>query len=130
MEKQRITGLLVDTTKNDNAFVEVTFEDKLEVFYDLLNCRCIDIVVRDFGGKKLDVVCDDEGLLKEGNILSIATFHEGECVEQIVGNVLILNHDSQGNLASLSEEDLEAIEDCKGMYLSEDGLRVCLCAEI
>lgn len=130
MEKQRITGLLVDTTKNDNAFVKVTFEDKLEVFYDLLNCRCIDIVVRDFGGKKLDVVCDDEGLLKEGNILSIATFHEGKCVEQIVGNVLILNHDSQGNLASLSEEDLEAIEDCKGMYLSEDGLRVCLCAEI
>jgi len=55
---------------------------------------------------------DDEGLLKESNREKIAVFtldKSENVVETIVGNVLIVRHDKDGNTISLKESDYSAI---------------------
>lgn len=81
-------------------------EDKLDVFYELIGCRCIDIVRRKIGNKYFDVICDDEGALKDDPVVSAVDtqFHH-----MLVGNLIISRADDEGNLIDLSEEDIKQI---------------------
>ena len=80
-------------------------------FYPILDCDTFDIQTRKFNGEWLDIYCDDEGLLKTGNKPSILTFSNGELVEQIVGNVFIVNHDDEGETISLTDEQIKKVMD-------------------
>lgn len=87
--------------------IPLEIEDKLEVFYEHIKCTAIDIVYRSFEGRILNVVCDDEGLLKNDPMVSAIT-PKGEVV--LVGNLIITGAtDDDGNLTSLSVKDLFAI---------------------
>lgn len=104
MSKKLLRGVLVDVEKETASVVEIP--DELEEFYKILKCDCIDITVRAIGGKcrkKFDIVCDDEGLLKEPQKIS-AIDNMGN--PQLVGNLFIVGGaDEEGNLTSLSEYD-------------------------
>lgn len=84
----------------------VDFEDNLEQLYKLTDCDCIDIVERQVGGIYYDVVCDDEGLLKENPIV---TAYNDKDEPMLVGNLLFCHNDEEGNLSGLSDEDIENI---------------------
>ena len=114
--KKQIKGVLVNTQTNEIKPYSFEYEEDkhgkttfLPNMYALLNCDCIDIAAREFGGYTLDIVCDDEGLFKENNKVSIVTLANHELVEQIVGNVFICNANDEGETISLTEKETEAV---------------------
>ena len=82
-------------------------EDDLDTFYSIIGCDCIDIPVRKIGGKYYDIICDDEGLLKSDTIVS--AINENTWETMLVGNLIICNHDDEGNMVGLTDEDIEKI---------------------
>lgn len=84
----------------------VDIEDKLGVFYELINCTCIDIVRRKIGNKYFDVICDDEGLCKDNPVVSAV---DTQFRMMLVGNLIVSNSDDEGNLIGLSDEDIKQI---------------------
>ena len=81
-------------------------EDKLDVFYELIGCRCIDIVRRKIGHKYFDVICDDEGLFKDEPIVSAV---DTQFRQMLVGNLIVSKSDDKGNQIDLSEEEIKQI---------------------
>ena len=81
-------------------------ENELEVFYELINCRTIDMTMRKIGGKPYVIICDDEGLLTDAPILS-AVNHNLE--PMLVGNLIIVNNGKNGDITGLTEEDIKSI---------------------
>lgn len=70
----------------------------------------IDCVSRKIGDKYYDIWLDDEGLFKEnedGTISGIGINTEYE--EVFAGNIIIANNDGEGNVLSLSEDDIDNI---------------------
>lgn len=102
---RNITGVLIDV-RNETAGV-TTIPDTLEAYYDALHCDCIDIVMRTIGGRAFDIVCDDEGLLKDEPKVS-AVNDLGE--PMLVGNLFICKSED-GELISLSEDEREYVMD-------------------
>ena len=78
-------------------------------YYKILNCDTFDIQTRKFGDEWLDIYCDDDGLFRENNEPSVLTFANGKLVEQIVGNVFIVNHDDEGETISLTDEQIKKV---------------------
>lgn len=81
-------------------------EDNLDVFYELIGCRYIDIVHRKIGDKYFDVICDDEGTFKDKPVVSAV---DTQFSTMLVGNLIISNNDGEGNLIDLSDEDIKQI---------------------
>lgn len=112
-------GFLVDV-KDPQMTRVVEIEDSLETYYNLLNCDCIDIVVRTIGRKEFDIVCDDEGLFKQFPRVSAV---DKDCKPMLVGNLLFLHHNEEGEMTGLSEDDVEhlikhlvLVDDERGLY--------------
>lgn len=101
---KKIRGILIDVDMDHPILIEV--EDQLEKYYDILNCRCIDIVTRKIGDKYFDIICDDEALLKGDPILTAISRDKKS---YLFGNLLIVNSDNDGNLRSLSKDDIDTI---------------------
>lgn len=74
----------------------------------LLNCDILDVTRRKFGSQIYDIYCDDEGLLKEVWIPS-AFSEEYPENDFLVGNLFICSHDKYGDIASLSDEQIEEV---------------------
>lgn len=104
--KNTIKAYLINPDENTHGPIEIV--DDLDSLYATLNCTCIDIPVRSIAGIPFDVVCDDEGLLKAEPFIS-AIRNEITCEPMLVGRLLLCHSDADGNLASLSEEDISLI---------------------
>lgn len=83
--KKLLRGVLVDVENEKVSVIEIP--DDLDEFYKILNCSCIDIVVRRIGHKPFNIVCDDEGLFKDPQKIS-AIDNLGQV--QLVGNLFIV----------------------------------------
>lgn len=94
-------ALLLDVK---NGIVEEINANGLHDYYRLIGCDCIDIVNREINGKRFDIICDDEGLLKE-NVQISAIDIKG--YPMLVGNLIITGKaDAEGELTDLSESDV------------------------
>ena len=100
----KIKGVLVDV-KNEKVEV-VEIEKTLEEYYRILNCDCIDIISRKIGEKWFDIVCDDEGLLKENPKISAI---DNTNQPQLCGNLFIVKFDGVEDITSISDEEAEYI---------------------
>lgn len=79
----------------------------LEDYYRLMEVDIIDIVTREINGKFYDIICDDEGLLKEK---PIPTMFDSEKQPMIFGNIIIAGlADDEGNMTDLTDEDIVRI---------------------
>lgn len=102
----RINGILIDVSSNPGKVKQVEIDNEnLNGFYDMLNCRCIDITTRKIGERRFDIVCDDEGLLKDEPVVSAVDKKKNP---MLVGNLFICNH-YKGDLTSLSKDDVDYI---------------------
>jgi hypothetical protein len=106
---KKLTGVLIDTT--NKTAQKLTIADELNEFYNILKCRTIDIVTRNIGAgrskKAFDIICDDEGLCNNDPLIS-AINNLG--TPMLVGNLFITGTtDTEGNLTSLSESDIQFI---------------------
>ena len=88
---------------------KVVNASELEDYYRLIGCDCIDIVARKIGNKYFEIICDDEGLLKENPRISAV---DKNMKPALIGNLLIAGPvDEDGELTSLSDEDISIIKD-------------------
>lgn len=101
----KVRGVLINVESNPGRADVVEIEAELDKFYAILRCNTIDIVIRKIGGRAFNIVCDDEGLLKDSPIIS-AVSKLGQ--PTLVGNLFICNH-YKSNLVSLSDADIEHI---------------------
>lgn len=92
-------------------------EDRLETWYRELDCDTIDIVVRDLGGKRYDIICDDVGLLKPNKVAIV----DRDFSPMIVGNIAITNDNGFGELTSLTDDDVEHILKCTAIAMDAHG---------
>jgi len=98
-------ALLLDTV---NKRVEVVNPASLDDYYNLIGCRCIDVVTRKIGRKTYDIICDDEGALQDDPLIS-AIDNIGRVM--LVGSLIICNvADSEGELRSLDPADIRYIK--------------------
>jgi hypothetical protein len=105
-QKRFIRGFLIKVY--DDVKSEVTvFEDTLENIYGLLSVDLIDVTERQIGNFTYDIVCDDEGLFVEEYLPSA---YDSKCQPQLVGNLLLVNHDEEGNFASLTDEQIKDLQ--------------------
>lgn len=107
-EKRIVKAVLIDV-ENDSAR-KVEFEHSLGNIYGLLHCDCINIVSRSIGhgrsSKRFDIICDDEGMFKiSPKISAIDNFGR----PMLVGNLLVTNHDAEGNTVSLTDDECEFV---------------------
>ena len=82
--------------------------DKLDLddLYDILNCSSITCVRRLIGGHVVDIYCDEEALLKENQIPAIFSNRTREI---IFGNCLLVKHDREGEVATLTHKQANDI---------------------
>lgn len=102
---------------NEGKYPEVLeIEDKLDTYYKLIGCDCIDITTRIWRKRRYTVICDDMGFYR--NNLKVAIWDEAKRDIPIVGNVVICGKsDIEGNLTSLTDEDIDTLlKSVCGMY--------------
>ena len=98
-------ALFLDSVNKETKVVDV---NTLEDYYQLIGCRCIDIVTRKIGRKVYDIICDDEGLLKDDPFIS-AIDDFGRVM--LVGSLIICGlADSEGELTALTTKDVNYIK--------------------
>lgn len=128
---KKIVGVLITPNKpNTKPRTYDLVYNSYKDFYPLLECDTFDVQTRCFNGKWLDIYCDDEGLFKEKNNPSIITMDSnGKVVEQIVGNVFIVNHNDEGDTISLTAEEIKAVLETVGIWTGQnDCFIVCSCS--
>jgi len=115
----KMLGLLINVKDNEISEIEINEMSVLTDLREAINCELIDVVADiNVGGRRYDIIVDDEGLLKEDRKPA------ARCIdaEQILfGNIVLLNHDHENDgWTSLTEEDIEIIN--KNIYAIRDKL--------
>lgn len=113
----RITGLFMSMTECRKT----TLDGTLEGYYALLGCQTIEAPEIEIEGQMISVICDEEGLFKEGNHVSI---YDGKLKPMIVGNVFLCkaNYDT-GEFTSLDDDTMKRIvENHLRMVITERGI--------
>ena len=89
-------------------FVEAKeIESNLDTYYSEIGCDCIEIPERCIGGKLFNIICDEEGLLKDHPIPSaVGNGYQ----ETIFGNLIVCGlADDDGELTGITDEDVQLI---------------------
>lgn len=100
--EEKVKLLLLNPVKGVKTVEYSDYRD----LYPHLECEHFDITNRIIGGKVFDVICDDEGLLKDNPVVSMVDMAFNP---MLVGNLIFANHDADGNTTSLSQEDIRLI---------------------
>lgn len=79
----------------------------LETLYKLCDCSTIEIPCRKIGDFWYDIVCDEEGIFRENYKASAL---DEKFNVALVGNLLFCNHDAEGDLVSLTDEQIENLK--------------------
>ena len=103
----------------------IDIEPKLDEYYRLIGCRCVDFAVREIDGHEYNIICDDEGLLKPNRITAISVMSNafGER-ERLAGNLIIFGVDPDNyehGCKSLTDEELLQIQRRMVMGVFADG---------
>ena len=117
-------------------FKTVETDDTLQLIYKEIgnSCNCIDIpfVSREYAKRRIDLILNDEGkLIAEerqvitGLIIDFANTdneYRPEVIDYIVGNYLLMSHDEDGEIISLTDEQVEYIKNSFTVLPTQDGL--------
>lgn len=76
----------------DMVYTKTQIDDTLETFYDIIKTDSIEIIARKINGKMTQIICDEEGKLKQHQYISgISEEHN----ETLVGNLIIKSTDHE-----------------------------------
>lgn len=93
---------------NTMSLVEKDIEDELDVYYEIIDCQTIDIVTRKVNGRWFDIICDDEGLLKDEIVVSAI---DRNLQTMLVGTLIFTHHDGAGYTTGISDDDVKCLKD-------------------
>ena len=82
MTERLVKGFLIDVY-GDRGCNELVFHDTLENIYKILDVETIDVAVRKIGNFTYDIICDDEGLLKDSLPSAVTGKDEVQLVEYV-----------------------------------------------
>ena len=114
---KKLRTVLIDVDQKTVGEIEI--DDDLNAFYEKLNCRVFDIVQRKIDGVWYDIMCDDEGLLKEDPVVSAAD--KEKLSPMLVGNLMFFHSNRNGDLKSLDDVDIENIFNNTVVAIGEEG---------
>lgn len=103
-QPKRIKGVLVNVEKGTVEPVEI--DKSLDSYYEVLNCRCIDIAHRAIDGKVFDIICDDEGALTDSPVPS-GVAYSGEIL--LFGNLFVVAFDGVNDVRSLTDSEIQHV---------------------
>lgn len=108
---KKITGVLVTPNEEGTEPRECVIDYRsYKTMYPLLNCSTFDIQTRRFGKFELDIYIDDEGKLKEDNKVALVTVDDqNKIIEVMVGNIFVVSHTEDGDIKSLTTEEVKAV---------------------
>lgn len=119
--------LVISMTKPIQDAVYHAEIKELDDYYKHLECECMDVARRKIGNKYFDIWVDYEGLLVDKPVISAIRIVENAFEPMLAGNLILANHDLEGNTTSLSRSDAEMIIDNILVRISEDGRKIpCL----
>ncbi len=97
--------LLLDVYKNEVKMVEA---NGLDDYYNLIGCRCVDIIHRRIGDVEVEIVCDDEGALVDKPKISAVDILGNPA---LYGNLLVASGrvTEDGELTELTAEEVDVI---------------------
>lgn len=96
-----------------DTFKIVEVKDDIHEFYKLLDVECIDIVSTTVNGIPVDIVCDDEALLKSDPVPHAVNSDGRAC---LFGKLLVVGiADSKGDLTSLTDEQCTKVLHSAGL---------------
>lgn len=98
----------------DMEVIEIDSDNFIDNCYEHINCRCIDIVTGSHKGDYVDVVVDDEGLLKDTTIINpIAWYLYSKCDDRypIVGNAILIGIDAYGITIDVPQHFIDSKDD-------------------
>lgn len=100
-------GLLLELQNSQITHKQVDLPPivDLEKCYKMTDCRCIDLVSLE---NTIDIIVDDEGLLKTGNFVSTLKIN-GRGTIQLAGKLLFLGSDDEGKFIPLTTEQMDWI---------------------
>ena len=110
----KITGLITYAGKFDPRIVEIDSDNFLDEVYKIIDCRCIDIVTGIHNDNYVDMVVDDEGLLKDTAITNpIAWYLYSKCDPDypIVGNVVLVGTNDEGETVDIPQVFLDELDE-------------------
>lgn len=93
----------IDSDSDEAKVVDT--DASLKDLYRMCQCECIDVAVRNVRGIPFDFVVDDIGLL----VGSPTTVFDTNGHPQLVGSVVILRSDDEGDFAGLSDDDISVL---------------------
>lgn len=94
--------------------IEIENDNFLDECYKHINCRCIDIVTGSHKGEYVDIVVDDEGLLRDDTIVNpIAWYLYSKCDPDylIVGNALLVGTNEDGETIDVPQLFIDEHDD-------------------
>lgn len=105
------------TIQPNGAFTEplkhtINYSNYMDL-YAILECEVFDVITLNFDGVGLDVYIDDEGKFKQNNHYSILLLNSnGDIVDIVAGNALIVRHNENGEIESLTDSDIKKVMSC------------------
>lgn len=96
---KKITGILVNPT--DGTVKKATIAKSLDSYYTALGCSCVDIVSRRIGKHRVEIICDDEGLLTDNPRPSATDAKGRPC---LFGSLFICDFDGVEDVTSLPDD--------------------------
>lgn len=115
--KNKVEVLII---KPNDVYTKVLNDDYRDFKKEINISSPIDCIKRKIGGKYFDIWCDDEGLFKvddKGTIQAVGFCKNAQ--EILAGNIMIANNDGEGNVLSLSDEDIDLIKNEIGTFVKD-----------
>ena len=99
--------LLLDVKNREVKTVEA---NGLDDYYNIIGCRCVDIIHRRIGDVEVEIVLDDEGAIIENPKVSAISI---DGTPMLFGNLLVASGrvTEDGELTELTETEVEEIKD-------------------
>ena len=88
--------------KNKEASVK-EIENDLDTFYELIGCDIIEAPTRKIGNNYYDIICDEEGKLKDNKVSAIS-----DSGEVLVGNLIICKSKGE-EFVGLEEKEVNEV---------------------
>ena len=100
--------VLVHDPSAGNAVAEI--DNDLQALYDTIGCQYIEVATRWINGTAYDVICDEEGRLKD---LDASAWQVGPggmgLRHDMVGRLILCHHDENGDFTGLTNGDITLI---------------------
>lgn len=108
---KHVKAILYNPVKGRSTKVLLRYDGTGSLLKSIYSVMDVDMIEHVNIDVDLEAYVDEEGLLKETQVLSVVyTDGTGKILRSLVGNVLFINSDDEGNTVSLTEEQIKRIE--------------------